>query len=471
MSASRAAEKTTLLKARQNLDPALLRQAIVESVPEVPAQFDRVNWKFVYLPARHMRALGLDIMLVQGIRGAGKSFWWFMLQNDAFRRDLFGSDVSVSIGFAQDLKGSWPERDELQQLLSFKLEPRLIWKAVVLGQIAPVLMERMTWREGIDWVLNNPSNVAQHFREFDETLHAAGKKHVVLFDGLDRTASLRTDQEKLLRGLLELVLELRGYRSLRAKIFARPDMLENPQVRSFSDASKVLASSASLDWRPVDLYGLLFQYLGNGDSLEAARGFRRLAGASESAISEPLWNVPEALREDPEEQASIFAAIAGPYMGSSRRSGRTYTWVPNHLSDALDKVSPRSFLAAIRRAADEPRKHDFALHWSGIQEGVRDASKIRVNEIQEDLPWAHDAMKMLENLVVPCDRAKMISAWNSGGLLQSGVSGLPQDLGTIIKELREMGIVKELSDGRINIPDVYRVGFGLRRRGGFAPRR
>lgn len=31
---------------------------------------------FTYVPPTHARALDLDATLVEGMRGAGKSFWW-----------------------------------------------------------------------------------------------------------------------------------------------------------------------------------------------------------------------------------------------------------------------------------------------------------------------------------------------------------------------------------------------------------
>jgi hypothetical protein len=271
------------------------------------------------------------------------------------------------------------------------------------------------------------------------------------------------------------VLELRAYRTLRAKVFARPDMLLSPEVKNFSDASKVLASGVSLEWRNVDLYGLLYQYLGNADDQDAAAAFRQIArkhDPSTSVITEPSWLVPALLRNDDVRQQSVFEAIAGPYMGTNKRKGLTYTWVPNHLTDARESVSPRSFLAAIRRAAEETSKHEFALHWSGLQDGVRHASTIRADEIQEDLPWAHKAMQLLEDLTVPCMRSKVYAAWQKGNLFsQQVLRGLPSDREGALEELRQMGIFKVLSDDRINIPDVYRLGFGLRRKGGFAPHR
>ena len=69
-------------------------------------------------------------------------------------------------------------------------------------------------------------------------------------------------------------------------------------------------------------------------------------------------------------------------MGKDHRRGLPYTWLPNHLADALDEVSPRSFLAALRVAADDSASTDTtALSYEAIKHGVQAASRIRVVEI------------------------------------------------------------------------------------------
>jgi hypothetical protein len=127
--------------------------------------------------------------------------------------------------------------------------------------------------------------------------------------------------------------------------------------------------------------------------------------------------------------------------------------------------------AKVEDASTEVNDADYALHWSGLHEGVRHASKIRVQEIEEDLRWAHEAMTHLKDLVVPCTKAKLLSVWKRAKLIEQASPGLPDDYEAVLDELKRAGILRSLADGRINIPDVYRLGFGLRRKGGFAPRR
>ena len=462
---------------------ATLREAILSSIPEEPSQFDQVAPHFVYVPHAHIRALSPDAMLVEGIRGAGKSFWWHALRDDALRASLFEqrheslSSVSVSTGFGQGSDPSWPDKDELQALLKLKCPPRLIWKSVVLRQIVPDLVPFSGWSGFAKWVQQEPSKVANAVRAKNDELRTAGRKHIVLFDALDNTADTWEDKQVLLRGLLELVLELRALYAIRAKVFVRPDMLKDSSVQAFTDASKVIASRVSLSWTPQDLFGLLFRYLANAEATESAEYFRRLAAGDWTLASSLVgWQIPSALRSDPSAQEQVFVAVAGPWMGRSRQRGKTYTWVPNHLADAFDQVSPRSFLAAIRAAAQVPEVagQTHALHWTGLQEGVRRASEYRVIEIREDLPWAHEAMRQLEDIAVPCKIETMLHAWSKGGLLKKLSNSdlrVPRDKNfAIFKELQDVGILRPLSESRVNIPDVYRVGFGLRRKGGFVPR-
>jgi hypothetical protein len=413
-------------------------------------------------------------MLVVGIRGSGKSFWWSSLLDPDIRSvvPFLGGNIEVKGGFGQGSNQDWPDRDELRKLQDGeRRQPRLIWKTVVLRQVARTEMPR-DWEGAVDWVSREPSKVAAALREADERLRRESKKHLAVFDALDTTADSPFTRSVLLRGLLELVVELRAFSSIRAKAFVRPDMLDDPKVKNFTDASKAIASAVSLDWTTEDLYGLLFQYLANGSNDEASAAFREMTVEKWEHNALAWWRVPDGLRNSV-VQERVFTQIAGPWMGTDRRRGKTYTWVPNHLADAYGKVSPRSVLAAIRRAAAHkvPDDHGYTLHWKGLQDGVRSASEWRVREIDDDFRWAGSAMKMLSNIVVPCDSSVLMSAWKRGQLV-SLLDSEAQERGLdgVLEDLRRVGILQVLRDDRINIPDVYRVGFGLRRKGGFSPR-
>jgi hypothetical protein len=94
-----------------------------------------------------------------------------------------------------------------------------------------------------------------------------------------------------------------------------------------------------------------------------------------------------------EAQARLINGIAGEFMGSNKKRGQVYTWVPLHLSDAAHTCSPRSFLIAWRKAAEHhPAPEGRAVDHLGLLEGVRSASTTRLSELYEDYPWIQPAL-------------------------------------------------------------------------------
>ena len=86
----------------------------------------------------HARALETDSVLVEGIRGAGKSFWWTALIRcapkllaSAFPETRLGDNTKVGPGYGLGpLDERLPYEDVIQQLAQ-AFDPRHIWKAVV----------------------------------------------------------------------------------------------------------------------------------------------------------------------------------------------------------------------------------------------------------------------------------------------------------------------------------------------------
>jgi hypothetical protein len=251
---------------------------------------------------------------------------------------------------------------------------------------------------------------------------------------------------------------------------------------NFPDASKLTANAADLTWSVPNLYGLFFYQLGNADS-DHAQVFRGMTGDWRSAEAD-RYRPPRGLLGDQETQRPVFTAIAGPWMGANHRKGHTYTWLPNHLADGIGQTSPRSFLQALTSANEDTRdrfaNHQYALHWDGIKRGVQTASKTRVAEITEDLPWIQIAMGPLAGQQVPIDEETIIHLWMDDDLSTS-LSDIadeadeeqvrtgpraPNDYDAIVKELIEIGLISRRTTGRLDLPDVYRIAFGLGRRGG-----
>ncbi|GHC81885.1 hypothetical protein GCM10007320_24610 [Pseudorhodoferax aquiterrae] len=449
---------------------------------------------FTYVPPTHARALDLDATLIEGIRGAGKSFWFSLLASPkhlsfvraSFPEARLPQSVQVAQGFGMGLSiAQAPDADTLAALMDNNFRERSIWRAVIAhhAQVDGPFAKLKEWTARVHWVQQNPEAFARGLEAADQRLGAKGETLLVLFDALDRMADDWQHINKLAKGLLQEALNMRSMRSIRCKVFVRPDLLQDPAVTSFADYSKLLATKASLVWHRADLYALLYQCLGNAPV--SRKHFAAWAERGKSTAAAGDWAVPSNLRKDEDRQEALFERIAGKAMGSSVKRGKPYTWLVNHLQDGLNQVSPRSFLAALGKAASETEE-DYALplDYRGIQRGVQEASQIRVQEITEDYPWVGRVMEPLRgNLTVPCTAAEIEKLWKANqtldqleALLKRGKAAVnlpPQNLeqgpSGILLDLEALGMVQRMEGKRVQMPDVFRVAFGFGRRGGVTP--
>jgi hypothetical protein len=189
---------------------------------------------------------------------------------------------------------------------------------------------------------------------------------------------------------------------------------------------------------------------------------------------------PQQLRTSETVQARVFSELAGEFMGTNPRRGRTYNWLHDHLADASGQTSPRSFQVALQRAAesvaDDTRR---VLDHTAIKSGVQAASELRVEQLTEDYPWIRLALEALEHLEVPVDREVFVERWKARETVRKIVEqagqdtrdapiefvALPSEEG-ILHALSSIGVIEKRSESRINVPDIFRVAAKLKRRGG-----
>ncbi|MBN1984183.1 MAG: hypothetical protein JW795_21825 [Chitinivibrionales bacterium] len=462
-----------------------------------------------YVPFSHAKALDPETVLVEGIRGAGKSFWWSALVDSNYQ-ELVQSVSKWSIapdtklvasqgfGASDSIQGSFPSARVLASLVDAGYNPNDMWRTIILSKIdtrAEYFKPEEKWLEKVDWVAKNPETIDQILSRFDGELGNNKTIHLILFDALDRMAFDWHGIRRLAKPLFQTALEMRGYKNIRLKLFVRPDMMEDKEIFNFPDAVKLKARMATLTWTRSDLYGMLFQRIGNSSSY--GDEFRY---ATEKKISHPWiqnrqqWLIPELFKTD-DMQRSIFQSIAGEAMAETdkhRKRGIPFSWLVNHLMDSREQVSPRSFCAAIKRAVEESCNSypswQLPIHYKALQAGVQYASRIRVDEITtDDYPWIGTIMEPLRNQIsVPCAMDDIFSLWDNKEILKKlkpSSDNVSQDdkeskIGPrlfsegypgILKELEEFGVIKIQPDGRIQMPDVYRVAFGFGRKGGVKP--
>ncbi len=456
-----------------------LREAILAAPLEISNFGEIPEPGTLYLPPSHLKALRLDAHVVVGGRGVGKSFWTAALLSPELRKLLGAAapeleNFDVRAGFANvEAIASYPNADVFSALQAQKGDPYDLWRAVVLRWVAQRAGEKIpdeSWLATVAWLKSDPETAARLMQRPRDW------RGLILFDALDRTSSIWQHMDDIVRGLLRTVLWLRTFRGLNAKVFLREDQAERT-VFNFPDASKLTATKAELTWSRHDLHGLLWQRLINAP---AAHGecLRKICPHIEQS---DVWRVANEMKSESEAQRSAFEQLAGPWMGRDRRRGIPYTWSVGHLADGRGQTSPRSFLAAIRQAAEDSTErysqHDYALHYESIKRGIQKASEIRVQEIAEDYPWVPNILSALKGMNVPCDFEAVQDRWES--TFPSGAQGvvsgrLPaqhteRGWGGLLEDLQRLGLIEIKKDGRLDMPDLYRVGFGLGRKGGVKP--
>jgi len=493
---------------------AALRPAF-EAIPEEVAHHgtEPPPPEAVYVVPGHESALNPDTAVVVGDRGTGKSFWSAALNGEATRvvigrqlKRLKLDRVKVSWGYSSATSNRHhPSRRGLKRLLEQGYQPEDIWRTVILHQLIEEtphseFLAADSWEARVAKVAADPEAEERLLAELDGALKARGERQLIVFDALDRLGDDWAQIRTLLRGLLRVGLDLRDYRAIRTKFFLRPDLWEDSRVWAFPDASKLTHGRVMLEWRRADLYGLLCHQLGNdpqaGPAFRAwlAEGF----GEHFEALtigSEPIHVVPEALRSSETLQAEVLRALASPFMGRNRRRGKTYTWLPTHLADAKGQISPRSFLVALKQAHTMTERYHgdtpLLLHFEGIKHGVQEASRVRLRELKEDYPWVEQLLEPLRGMTVPAGADEVKARWQERGVIaairqaaresetddDAARPYLPphalespnvgqSDEDALIEAAIDIGVMNRTADGRLNIPDLFRVAAGIGRRGG-----
>ena len=314
-------------------------------------------------------------------------------------------------------------------------------------------------------------------RRADRHFQQRGEVFLLVFDALDRLGKTWDEITPLTAGILRLALDMRGYRAMKAKVFMRTDQSKDDTLFRFADASKIRSDEVTLIWRRGDLFGLLYNMLLKEP--EGRGALLRLSG--ESSIKE----LARQLMDEEQVQEALFYRLAGEFMGAGPKRGRTYNWLYDHLADTFGETSPRSFITAIAQAADfRPPPRDTAIDYNGIRAGVQRASRVRVEQLKEDYDWIKKVLEALDGLEVPCEPASFFRRWNEREIVselrkQAGGEALrlPLELAlrsdakeeALLNALLYIGVVEYRTVNRINMPDIFRVEAGIKRRGGVRP--
>ncbi len=449
---------------------------------------DVTRW-FLPLPV-HRLALRPETVIVRGGRGAGKSALFRLLGPgfDATRiRRFFRDDQIPDARWVDAFSQSTDRHPEVGILDSFgrsasSEQIRAFWMGHLLlrledenlvpPQAGPLEKARFARNDVGAWVPNVAGELGWLANELDQTerrLASEGLTAFATYDHLDRIGAWDpTIRRRFVGGLLSLWLSLSNrYRFLRAKIFLRDDLLDAGEL-AFADASKLRARSVSIEWEVEHLYRVCVRHMA-ALSPALAEWLRGGAGSQFSVTEDPDFGwMPGPMPEG--VQRTFAKRLAGEAMGTGTNKGYTYRWIPNHLQDAQRRLVPRSFLNLIGFAAESALKKPLLrgarlLIPKDLLAGLAKTSHARSSEIKEE----YGLVMRLENLRgLSVMLEPKVAIERLGRPVSEEQQGLSTNGEAVLEELIRLGVVSRRSDGRIDVPDIYRSGFGILRKGGVA---
>lgn len=470
---------------------------------EASEEFYSARW-FLPLP-EHLRALDPDVVLVVGDRGAGKSHLFRSVFSDGLLDDIASTLPNVRLpdggtGACTWLKAypvgsDFPGSRELSAHLKeagMSSEAALdLWYAYFVRLLSPHFdpkhrspLQTMLKPPGADYhaVLSAFKSLGNlpllALDALDARLQEQGKWIFVGYDELDTVAGFDWPAMSLsVQGLVAFWASYaRRWKRLRAKIFLRSDLFRRHANLGGGDLSKLAGNRAEVTWNDRTIWSMLIKRVANTqpELLDFCRKARvRFTGETAGKLG---W-IP--ILGAVEDARPFVERLASPYMGANVKKGHTFTWMLDHLRDGRARISPRSLVQLVEQAAtkerDSPRETPpRLLHPVALRQALEDVSSNHVIQAQAEWPWLYGFKKRIEpERLVPWSRTELIlrlkKSWKGDWSENQMVRPPVEDEDGFINYLIELGVLRERkSDGRIDVPDLYLFGLGLRRKGGVA---
>lgn len=477
--------RRTLLQALQNIGSA----GRAEGAP-----IDRIGPGY-YPVAEHLRLLDPDVVLVVGPRGSGKTEIARVLTDAALfdavkpyapavrlpdghsqwlRVYPAGSKGFEGVGLRTFMNAAGDSTETLRELWFAYLVRALFDQLDEQGRsnVAPLLVPAAADVEAIHLAFRELGTKAVvALDRLDEQLERQGRYLFTTYDELD---TLGNGDWKLVeagvRGLVALwSAYARRWRRIRAKLFLRTDLYERHAKAGGADLAKLAAGRVELTWSDRDLYGQLLKRMANVDKALAAY-VREVKGVS--------WTEDLSLGLIPklrtwQDARPVVERMVGVYMGANQKKGLVYRWLLDHVRDGLGRGYPRPFVRLMEEAARLELLNSGALRSprllepASLRRALDRVSGDYVAQSLDEWPWLEAIKgKLRVDPLVPYAEKSAIKLLE-GLSVTEGVTPPPFQGRELLDYLLELGIFRRRPvDGRLDAPDLYLAGLGLRRKGG-----
>jgi hypothetical protein len=482
-------QRRRLLQALQNIGGA----GRAEGEPP-----DRIATGFYPVP-EHLRLLDPEVVLVVGPRGSGKTEIARVLTDAELyqavsrhapavrlpsgRSTWTAAHPSGAQGFEAvglrtfiDSEGTAPET------------LRTLWFAYLVRTLGGVLKHEEKSELGsllepggaqIDSIVSSFRNLATKpvvaLDRLDARLAQEDRFVFVTYDELDTLGAGDWNLiEAGVRGLVAFwAAYARRWRRIRAKLFLRTDLYDRHAKAGGADLAKLAAGRVDLVWNDRDLYGLLLKRLANVES-GLADYVQEVKGIE--------WSEDNALGKIPglkkwQDARPVVERMVGAYMGANQKKGLVYRWLLDHVRDGLGRALPRPFVRLIEEAARQELQHIGSLRPprllepASLRRALDRVSNDHVAQSRDEWPWL-DAVrtKLSASPLVPWDRERDTINLLEGFSGENGSRVPPFEGRELLEYLLEIGVLRRRPDGRVDAPDLFLSGLGLRRKGGVRKR-
>jgi len=445
----------------------------------------------------HLRAFDPDVVLVVGPRGAGKTELFRAVIEKGLLPEIahrvphvrlppIGNDRTMWLS-GYPVAADFPDHLLLQKFVTDRHASDELLLEVWFSYLVRVLKNELnedalgpifTPQGGdIDAVVaafkSNMQPALLALDRLDKRLEMEDRYVFVAYDELDTLA--RANPTTILiavRGLVALwASHTRRWRRIRGKVFLRTDLYDRAATAGGADFAKLAANRAELTWSDRDLYSMLVRRLANsadelGDYCEAKINFER----------DPKLGLFPKVKQAADVRP-LIDRIVGTYMGANKRKGLTFRWLLDHIRDGRGQALPRPLVRLLEAAAAAQKNGPSLPRWprliepSALRRALDRVSEEHVTASLDEWPWLEGLKARLSQISeVPWERRDIErhfeKKWNNPWTREGDIRPAAASAHELIDYLTEIGIFRVRPDGRLDVPDLFLAGLGLKRKGG-----
>lgn len=264
----------------------------------------------------------------------------------------------------------------------------------------------------------------------------------------------------------------RRWRRIRAKMFLPTELFNEFVASAGPDLERMAANRVELFWSERSLYAMLLKRIAN-TSEDLWQYIKNTKGVE--FLEDPvLGHVPKISRD--EYVGAAINLLAGQSMGVMIKKGQTYQWLISRIRDGRSRSLPRNLVRMIEVASELQIESNRYPIWprlidsTSLRRAFEVVSMEHVRYCMEEWPWLCGLADRLKDQQVPLERdhlERLLDAEYHDSWDQCKDTTMPaKSIHDFVDYLIGVGVFRARTGGRIDVPDLFLAGLGLKRKGG-----